>query len=243
MYGDTAVGKEIANCSKYRDVRLRIRSFQGDSHGWFRPSSNAELLIAQARQGVPQALGRVVRALSQLRAVAGGVAESDGRLQVRVSPSDIVQETFLHAHRAFDQFRGASEHEFLAWLRRVLATRLERSLRAARSGGEAGCRREVSIDEIGASLERSTARLEAVLADRRPSPGSQAQRRENVVLLADELTELPSEYRRVLLFATWNACRSKRSLNRWSDLRGPCAMLWLRAVQNLRQRLSERGLI
>src|SRR5947209_11426018 len=43
------------------------------------------------------------------------------RLQGKVDPGDVVQETFLEAHRQIGQFRGTSKGEFLAWLRRILA--------------------------------------------------------------------------------------------------------------------------
>ena len=36
------------------------------------------------------------------------------RLQPRVSPSDVVQETMLRAHKNFGQFRGTTEEELLA---------------------------------------------------------------------------------------------------------------------------------
>src|SRR5687768_17974796 len=44
----------------------------------------------------------------------------DTRLRGRVSPSDIVQDTFFEAHRDFNQFRGQSTAEFVAWLRRIV---------------------------------------------------------------------------------------------------------------------------
>src|SRR6516225_2026590 len=40
------------------------------------------------------------------------------RLQGKVDPSDLVQETFLEAHRDFGQFRGGTEPELVGWLRR-----------------------------------------------------------------------------------------------------------------------------
>jgi len=206
------------------------------------PSSSAEVLIDQAQRGVSKALGELFeRYRNYVHLLAA--SRVTGRLQVRMSPSDIVQETFLHAHRAFEQFRGASEREFLAWLRRVLATRLERLYERHVLAEKRDVRREVSIDEIGARLERSTARLEAVLADRRPSPGSQVQRRENIVLLADELAELRPEYRRVLLLRNMECLSFKEIAQQMERSEGAARMLWLRAVQNLRQRLSERGLI
>ena len=43
------------------------------------------------------------------------------RLQGKVDPADLVQETFLEAHRHFAAFRGTTEPELVAWLRQILA--------------------------------------------------------------------------------------------------------------------------
>ena len=38
---------------------------------------------------------------------------------MRVDASDVVQKTFLKAHREFRQFLGSSEPELTAWLRQI----------------------------------------------------------------------------------------------------------------------------
>ena len=52
------------------------------------------------------------------------------RLQAKLDPGDVVQETFLEAARDFAQFQGASEPELAAWLRQILAHNLGNLLRA-----------------------------------------------------------------------------------------------------------------
>jgi RNA polymerase sigma-70 factor, ECF subfamily len=53
-------------------------------------------------------------------------------LRVRLEPSDLVQETFLKAHREFEGFAGRSEPELMAWLRRILARTLADQIKRPR---------------------------------------------------------------------------------------------------------------
>ena len=59
------------------------------------------------------------------------LAESklDRRLRAKIDPSDIVQETMLAAIRAWDDYRGSSEGERLAWLRQILIRTLLHTVR------------------------------------------------------------------------------------------------------------------
>src|SRR5262245_8364495 len=94
-------------------------------------SSNAQrgselaLQLSGARRGNRQSLGELLTHYrSYLTLLA--TAQIEKRLQPRVSPSDVVQEAMLKAHRHFGQFRGQTEKELLAWLRQVLLTSLAR---------------------------------------------------------------------------------------------------------------------
>jgi RNA polymerase sigma-70 factor (ECF subfamily) len=113
------------------------------------------------------------------------------RLRVKVDPSDIVQQTLLEAHQGRDQFRGRSEPEFAAWLRRVLARNIANAVRD-QGRAKRDRHRERSLE---ASLERSSMRLEALLAADQPSPSQQASQNERVARLAEALAELPAAQR------------------------------------------------
>lgn len=204
--------------------------------------SNAEALIVEARQGMRESLGRLLQTYANyIKLVAA--AQVGVRLKVRVSPSDVVQETFLQAHRTFDQFRGRTEAEFLAWLQRILASQLAHLYEKHVLAEKRDVRREVSLDEVGAKLERSTARLASVLADNAPSPSSHAQQHERAVLLADELAELPPDYRQVLLLRNLEGMSFGEVAKHMQRSPGAVRMLWLRAVDKLRQQLTDKGLI
>jgi RNA polymerase sigma-70 factor (ECF subfamily) len=114
------------------------------------------------------------------------------RLQGKLDPSDVVQETLLKAHEKQDQLRGVSEEELTAWLRRILANTVIDGLR--RFGGEGrDVGRERPLETV---LEQSSARLEALLAaDTASSPAQRTIHQEQLLRLAGALEQLPEDQR------------------------------------------------
>ena len=86
-----------------------------------------------------------------LKLLAG--TEISLHLQTRANPSDVVQDTFFEACRDFKQFRGTTEAEFLAWLRRILVRNLARLVERHVLTKKRDQRRELSLDQLAASLE------------------------------------------------------------------------------------------
>src|SRR5688572_9086596 len=106
------------------------------------------------------------------------------RNQSRLDPSDIVQQTLLHAHQKQSQFRGASEAELLGWLRQILANNLADAVR-----GLARAKRDVSRERsLDHELDDSFTRVDGWLAAVQSSPSQQAVRSEELLRLADALT-------------------------------------------------------
>src|SRR5215470_7553973 len=75
--------------------------------------------LPAAHAGSNEALGQ---ALEACRGYLLLIAQR--HLEAKGGASDLVQETFLEAQRDFGQFRGTSEAELLAWLRRLLLNNL-----------------------------------------------------------------------------------------------------------------------
>jgi RNA polymerase sigma-70 factor (ECF subfamily) len=116
----------------------------------------------------------------------------DPRLQARIDPSDIVQQTLLKAHEKQDQFRGKTDAERAAWLRTILANKMADALRKFRRQQGA---RERSIEE---ALEESSARLDAWLAADRSSPSQKIVDQERLLEMADAMAKLPENQRTTL---------------------------------------------
>lgn len=110
--------------------------------------------------------------------------------------ADLVQETFLKAHRHFVQFRGMTEREFISWLRQILAATLANLVRHY----YAAQRRDVRLErELAVDLDESSRVLDQGLLAKQSSPSQRAVRREQAVVLADALGQLPEDYREVVI--------------------------------------------
>ena len=116
------------------------------------------------------------------------------RLQSKLDPSDVVQETLLRAHEHREQFRGQPETELAAWLRRILANVLADKAREFARG-----KRDLALEHsLEAGLEQSSQRLEKWLADEQSSPSERAMRQELLLQVADALAGLPADERTAL---------------------------------------------
>src|SRR5271166_149575 len=87
-----------------------------------------EQLLGLARAGDGPALGQLLELYRGYLALLARL-QIGRRLQGKVDAADLVQDTFLEAHRHFAQFRGTSEAELVCWLRQILAGLLANLLR------------------------------------------------------------------------------------------------------------------
>src|SRR5436309_11800814 len=194
-------------------------------------TADPEHLLQEARGGDAATLGRL---LDLYRGYLGLLArvQIGQRLQGKFDASDLVQETYLEAHRNFARFQGTSEGQFVRWLRQILAARLTDLLR--RYLGTQG--RDVRLErEIAEGLDRSTVLLDGGLIAPGSSPSQQASRREQSVLLADSLAQLPDDYREVLVLRHLEGLTFPEVAARLDRSLDSVEKLWMRGLVRLRQ--------
>jgi RNA polymerase sigma-70 factor (ECF subfamily) len=185
--------------------------------------------LAEARGGAADSLGQ---ALEACRGYLLSIAqqEIDPQLRPKGSASDLVQETFLKAHRHFAHFHGTAEEELLAWLRRLLLNNLAdfRRLYHETQKRDAGL-------ELAAPDWQLLARTGAGPVADEPSPSAEAMAREQAEALQRTLDRLPADYRRVLV---WRH-QEERSFEEIGQLMNRSVnavrKLWARAVQRFQE--------
>jgi RNA polymerase sigma-70 factor (ECF subfamily) len=192
-------------------------------------------LLRRARADDSAALGEL---LERYRAYLTLLArlQIDRRFRGKADAADLVQETFLEAHRAFPRFRGQTEAELAAWLRAILAANLadlaRRFLQAKR--------RDVRLErELADDLDRSSRAMGQGLVAPTSTPSQQVARREQAILLAEALQRLPPDYREVLVLHYLEGLGHPEVAHRMGRTIDSVKNLWARALGKLRRSLGD----
>ena len=195
--------------------------------------SNLDRLVELARQGRQEALAQLLDASRNYLMLLARI-QLDRRLQGKVAPSDVVQETFLEACRAFPRFSGSTEQDWLAWLRRILVFRLTQTARRFLKAR----RRDVQMErQWQQEVDRSSARIEA-MAGSFTTPSQKAIRREQAVLLADILSQLPWQYREVIILRHLQQLTFPEVAARLGQSEASVKKTWARALAAVRRALG-----
>ena len=196
----------------------------------------ASELIQRCRHGEPEAREQLFdRYRHYLRLLAQ--AQLGRYLRAKCDPSDIVQQTLLEAYRDFAQFAGNEEAEFLAWMKQILAHNLYNETRRF-AAQQRNAAREVSLDQLRAGLEHSSAVLGRCLAAEIKSPSQAAAQREAAVRVADVMARLPEDYRTVLVLRVFEGLSAEEVAQRMNRSSGAVRMLQLRALTALRAEMK-----
>jgi len=161
----------------------------------------------------------------------------DRRLRGKLDPSDIVQQTLLRAHQSLDQFRGQGDAELAAWLRQILAATMVDEVRRYGRG-----KRDVGAERmLLASLDESSACLEAWLACDQSSPSQQAMKHEQLRLLADALAAMSDDQRQAVELHHLKGQTLAEVGRQMGRSKAAVAGLLRRGLKELRNRLNTEG--
>ena len=187
--------------------------------------------LSAARHGSREALGRTLESCRRyLLSVARDELNPD--LQAKGGASDLVQDTFLDAQTSFGRFRGNSEGELRAWLRRLL------SHRAAKFGRRYRATQKRRVDREGTAvtpIERAGAGPGPV-----PTPSMAVIADEQAQRLRQVLERLPDDYRRVVTLRYVEQFSFEEIGRRMDRTPNAARLLWLRAIERVRQELGSR---
>jgi RNA polymerase sigma-70 factor (ECF subfamily) len=162
----------------------------------------------------------------------------DDSLQAKLDESDIVQQTLLEAHQSLATFRGRSEQEQAAWLRRILARNLADEIRKFRRG-----KRDVRLEaSLQMAMQQSTVRLERWLACADGTPSQRAVANEQLVALAKALISLPIDQRRVIELHHLQGLASSIVAERMQRSEAAVAGLLRRGLQTMRELMQNQQL-
>jgi RNA polymerase sigma-70 factor (ECF subfamily) len=190
--------------------------------------------LAQARTGSVDSLGRALEACrGYLLLIAQ--QELEPELQAKGGASDLVQETFLKAHRHFARFHGDTEAELLAWLRRLLLNNLIDFRRLYLQTAKRQAGKEISLQAGSGQAGGSSCEGGNQLAAPEPTPSGIAMEDEQALALRKAMDRLPEDYRQVLLWRQQDELTFEeigRRLDRSADA---VRKLWARAVARLQK--------
>ena len=198
-------------------------------------SFNSGHLLIQARSGAEEARGALLESYRIYLDLLARV-EIGRRLRKKVDASDVVQETFLEAHRNFGSFRGTSEAEFVSWLRSILAARVANLVRHFVGTQARDVRREEGLE---GDLDQSSRAIDRGFFALQSTPSQQVVRREQGVLLAAALARLPEEYREVVILRHLEELPFPEVARRMERTVDSVQKLWVRALARLRQSAKE----
>lgn len=188
--------------------------------------------VAAARKGRGDALGTLLQAYGPyLLAIAR--REFDPLLAGKLSPSDVVQETFVDAQRDFAAFETDDHVGLKRWLRRLLRNNLEDCRRLFADSAKRDVERERSIHWLTPGAASAAEAAGAQL-----SPLIELIRRENAERLRRAIDRLPVDSRRVLYFRYQLHLSFDEIGKRLGRTAGAARALYQRAIELLKRELA-----
>ncbi len=156
-------------------------------------------------------------------------------MKTKVDASDLVQQTLLEAHRAFADFRGNTEAEWLAWLRTILNHNTHDFIRQYKGTDKRRIQKEMRLqttsgDQSGSFFHDPPGH--------EPTPSQIIAEHEQQIELADSIARLSDDHREVIILRNLQRLPFEEVAQRMQRTRPAVQMLWMRAIQKLQASLA-----
>ena len=155
--------------------------------------------------------------------------------QAKLGASDLVQQAMVQAIQAFDQFRGETEEELMAWLRQILVRHLchvDRDLHRDKRD----IRREHSMEQ---QLAASSMRIRNLLAGDGPTPSQNMMLGEHILQLAQAIDRLPESQGEAIRLHYIEGMKLSEVAEAIGKTTGSVAGLMHRGMKTLRSQLGQ----
>jgi len=157
-------------------------------------------------------------------------------IQKKIDASDLVQQTLMDAHAKRHQCRGNSDAQRAAWLRQMLLCNLTDALRHQHRA-----KRDVSRQRpLEAAIDDSFCRAESWLEASQSSPSEHVAKKEELLRLADTLTELPAAQRDAVILRHLQGLSLGEIARQLDRTEAAVAGLVYRGLNKLHDLLDER---
>jgi RNA polymerase sigma-70 factor (ECF subfamily) len=200
------------------------------------PSETRRWLEAMAA-GDPEGWNRILAAHHErLRRMVA--VRLDPRLQGRVDPSDVLQETYLEAALHLPDYLRNPALPFFLWLRLLTAHRLGRLHRQHLGTQRRDVAREMALYQSGLP-EASSAALAAQLLGRECRPSEEAVRAELRLRLQEALNQMDALDREVLSLRHFEQLTRAETAQALGISEAAAAKRYLRALARLKDLLNQ----
>jgi RNA polymerase sigma-70 factor (ECF subfamily) len=191
-------------------------------------------LLAAARQGSREALGSALEACRTYLVLVAN-EELDSNLRAKLGPSDVVQETFVTAQRAFGRFHGRSKEELLAWLRQILVNKISETRRHyCRSQRRALAREAPPADLTNGNGSPWNQIARDLTPHRHFVSGETAEH------ISRAMDLLSPDHKEVIRLRNWERLAFDEIGRRMGRSAGAARALWMRALEQLAASLEQR---
>ena len=199
----------------------------------FSGSVNIGELLQRARAGDDSARDRLFVVCRNYVTIAAR-AEMASWLKAKVDASDLVQQTMLEAHRGLANFRGTTEGEWLAWLKRIVAHNAADFVRRYH-----GVEKRCAAREVPLGPSDDSQRPGRQLSDGGPTASQVIMQKELQLQVADAVSRLPEDYQEVVILRNLQQLPFDEVAERMGRSRPAAQMLWMRAIRKLQEILEE----